>query len=587
MNYYSRYVIDILSNTTHAEDFVIVIGTDIKETMHSICNNELCGNNNILQYLWSNSETNNIEVITIFNGCNKFGILFSSPWLCSITTSISMKTILILFVVFAVCFGQEEYIDYSLFDTVVYEQPHNYEEFIRGLLMGLGEPADPSKLRSCLRDGDIILERTRNTLETLKIMNVINLTKGLHLLLETNRMLLGRLEPCMADFHVLQRLFGEVKKADIRRLVPKILKRPAPFLHYVREAMSCYIKNNSHCVGTNKGAFIKLLFFYDIDLTYAEEESEAEPNFFEFTKGFLAGIKEEEDVNKLKNCLKNGDRILIGFRTSFEHSKTISFQNLLNGIRLMVVTTRQYLNDLTPCMKDFQKLKLLKEGVANPNITFIVEHLIKIPEKFLGHVLRAIGCYRFNDAKCVGNETGHILHSLFMHKLVKADPMYNFLKGFLLGIHEVKTVDDLIRCIGNVEPIIRNIRYSVKLMKHFTIINFVKGMVIFIKSMIELNHMIRPCLAQFKQVELLMIAISNSDLGGIFNKITQIPLPLLLDTVELVRGFFSRDHFKVGINMGDILYRVFLTAATDYFEFLGEDYMEKIIDEFPYNQFVE
>jgi len=466
-----------------------------------------------------------------------------------------MKMLIAIFILVAIC--QAQYIELGEAYFEVEETQYSFEQFVKGFVAGIGENQDPNKLNNCLKGGESIMMRIREAFLMMKTINLQNAAKGLKALFEAHMSIFQQLTPCMADFKIMQNMFTLLKRANIRFVVMKIMKHPAPFLVYIRTAIECFHKKDSFCVGKSTGGFMSLLLFDKYAGLY-EELDEAKLDFKIFTQGFLEGIGEKENVEKLKDCLKNGDRVMDNYHRSLNISRIISFKHLFQGVSLMVNNTKTFLNNLRPCAKDFQRIFLLMKGIESTDLKKLIENLIKVPEIFRRHVFNALSCYKKNDSKCIGKELGAILRSLFIPRILEFDPSYDFFKGFFMGIHEVRTIEDFKLCLKRADPFINNMIEGIHLIRRINFISFVKGTMIFLRSFHHFYMLMKPCLMRYTEIRRLIMALTRLNKNKLINRLIAYPLPIALDIAEFIRAYVNKDYGKMGLNLGDIMYRLLI-----------------------------
>ena len=426
----------------------------------------------------------------------------------------------------------------------------DYTKFARGLLSGIGERNDTDNLKKCLKDDKFMLEQLKKAYNHAKLLKRPHLMIGLKMMVNVTGNYLNTLKPCMQNYPILQKLYQVLLKVNYNEIVARITKEPGAFVNYVRKALYCYNRTHVICFGRHTGQIMKLLFL--------NATKEQKLDFLAYSRGFLEGLEERNtNIDQLKSCLRNGSEVMYHYRSALEIMKVIKIQNLLDGLKAMLNTTNLYLKNLKPCMQNYRQLQLLLAAIAKANIRKTMEYIMKNPKDFLTNVLRALNCYRMNNSQCVGKATGTIQRILFL-SAPKLDQYRHFFSGFLDGIHEVRTIDDLMRCMGDAIPIMNNIDEAINMISQLTIRSVIKGLYILFKSNIELNIVARPCLTPLGQVTRLANAVMNANLDRIRDKLSQIPLPFIVDLIEAVRAANDADYTRCGQSVGDIMYRIFL-----------------------------
>ncbi len=146
----------------------------------------------------------------------------------------------------------------------------------------------------------------------------------------------------------------------------------------------------------------------------------------------------------------------------------------------------------------------------------------------------------------------------------------DFITGFLEGLHENKTTEDLLKCIKSFEPIFNEIKEALAYFKKFNFNNIVKGVTLLIKAVKEIVEALKPCMEGFQQLKKLVDVIKSASPSKIAMKILANPIAIIADVTACIEGFKSKDYKAAGKALGDIMYRLFLAT-----ENLGDN---KVID---------
>lgn len=150
-------------------------------------------------------------------------------------------------------------------------------------------------------------------------------------------------------------------------------------------------------------------------------------------------------------------------------------------------------------------------------------------------------------------------------KAPEANPIVEFVSGFLDGIHEVKTIEDLIKCMKNADEILQKIKDGISIiikgLKKINLETILKGFNMLFEAFFDLEKMIRPCLVGFTQFEKLLKAFKNIELLKLIFKILANPGPIIEDLIDIIESFADGDYHQAGTDLGDVLYRLFLTET--------------------------
>jgi hypothetical protein len=135
----------------------------------------------------------------------------------------------------------------------------------------------------------------------------------------------------------------------------------------------------------------------------------------------------------------------------------------------------------------------------------------------------------------------------------------DFVKGFLTGIGETKSIDDMLKCVHSVEVVIRKIYEALELIKKLTFDNIVKGVTQLLAAVKELSDAVKPCSTGYIVLEKLIAAVINANYEKVLQKILQNSF-LFIGYISNVISCFKEDQYEcVGKYFGMILKSLFLS----------------------------
>eukprot|EP00831_Metopus_contortus_P067665 TRINITY_DN603_c0_g1_i11.p1 TRINITY_DN603_c0_g1~~TRINITY_DN603_c0_g1_i11.p1 ORF type:complete len:113 (-),score=37.12 TRINITY_DN603_c0_g1_i11:23-361(-) len=85
-----------------------------------------------------------------------------------------------------------------------------------------------------------------------------------------------------------------------------------------------------------------------------------------------------------------------------------------------------------------------------------------------------------------------------------------FMEGFLKGIREVKSIEDLLKCMKHSEEIIEKIKKAISLIRKFSIESILEGFSMLFEALYQLEEMLMPCLEGFDQFKNCLLYTSPS-----------------------------------------------------------------------------
>ena len=145
------------------------------------------------------------------------------------------------------------------------------------------------------------------------------------------------------------------------------------------------------------------------------------------------------------------------------------------------------------------------------------------------------------------------------------NPAVEYVKGFLVGVHEPKQIEDLLKCMGNMDTIFAKLKEAMEHFMKFSFDEVIAGLKILKEAMIQLHEMLAPCLDGFEQLKKLVEAMKNWNIIKIATKMIANAIAFMKDIKECVESFQKGDFYTAGKDTGDILYRLFLNREEDGF----------------------
>lgn len=310
---------------------------------------------------------------------------------------------------------------------------------------------------------------------------------------------------------------------------------------------------------------MKILFFVllaTLAFSMPRDVDEAN-NFVEFMKGFLEGINEKGDFEKLMKCIKDGEHIVVKIIDAIKKIKTLNPIKVMEGVKELIEAVKELMAMLKPCTEGFEVLKKLINAIAHVNIANLVKHILAHPGEFIKLITQAIESFVKKDWHGTGKAIGGLLYLLFLKAQLKAgEPLVEFMKGFLQGINEKGSIEKLMKCIKGGEEIITKIIDAVKLIKTMNPIKVAEGVKKLVEAIQQLMTMLKPCMDGFEQLKKLVQALSHIKIPDIVKRIISHPGEVVKHITEAIEGFTKKDFHKCGLGIGGLLYVLLLSRET-------------------------
>eukprot|EP00826_Nyctotherus_ovalis_P011675 TRINITY_DN1303_c0_g1_i1.p1 TRINITY_DN1303_c0_g1~~TRINITY_DN1303_c0_g1_i1.p1 ORF type:complete len:283 (-),score=36.67 TRINITY_DN1303_c0_g1_i1:146-994(-) len=138
---------------------------------------------------------------------------------------------------------------------------------------------------------------------------------------------------------------------------------------------------------------------------------------FEFLKGFLEGLNEKGDINKLIHCIRNIDDIAEKIVRALELIIAGDIREIFEGVRLLVEGVQEYINTIVPCAKGFHQIKRLFKKLQRLEIRVIFHKIIQNAEFYRNLIEKCIDTFRKKEYKLAGKHLGQLLFLLFLSDL--------------------------------------------------------------------------------------------------------------------------------------------------------------------------
>ncbi len=287
----------------------------------------------------------------------------------------------------------------------------------------------------------------------------------------------------------------------------------------------------------------------------ADDQAEA----VDFITGFLEGIHETQTIDNLLKCAKGFEPIIAKVKVAFEYFLNFDLNEILKGVQLLIEAAKEFEEALKPCMEGFETLKKLLAAISSADPMKIAWKIITSPLPIVNDVKAFIAALKSKDYKTAGKSFGDLLYRVFLANSVTAgEPIIDFVTGFLVGINEKRTIDDLLKCMKNADQILDKMLKALKLIVKINFNDLTKGLSMLFESLLELEIMLKPCLSEFTQFQKLIEEIASADIRTLVLKIIRNPNPYLNDFNMCLKAFNEQNYTAAGKYLGDIMYRLFL-----------------------------
>ena len=162
-----------------------------------------------------------------------------------------------------------------------------------------------------------------------------------------------------------------------------------------------------------------LAFCQTVEDSFADPMAEIETvkSPIDFFIGIFEGLGIAEDIEKLKECIRNirnFGEIIDKIKEALQHLKNLNPTELKKGFELLFSALLQLFSTVQPCLHEGSIIKKLISLLMSANIMKIVLAIIAHPIAFVKYVVQAIECFAKGDFHCAGFAIGSILRIIFL-----------------------------------------------------------------------------------------------------------------------------------------------------------------------------
>jgi len=198
----------------------------------------------------------------------------------------------------------------------------------------------------------------------------------------------------------------------------------------------------------------------------------------DFITGFLEGLNEKGDVNKLLECLKGIDKIIDDVIEGLELILTMKPDNVKKGVAKIIGAVTELMVKIKPCSEGFEQILKLIEVIKNIDILKVVFKLLTNPIPYINEIRAAIEAFKNKNFHEAGKRVGTFLYKLFLVKLAMLSPekglvpiIITSFRGFLANFTEGKNVDKILICVNQSYKIAADIKYAIHMIKSIDLEN--------------------------------------------------------------------------------------------------------------------
>lgn len=287
-----------------------------------------------------------------------------------------------------------------------------------------------------------------------------------------------------------------------------------------------------------------------------------ESRALDFITGFLEGLNEKGDINKLLSCVKGIDQIIDNIAEGVRLISVGGAENIIIGVTKVITSVKELLGIFKPCSEGFKQIKKLFEAFRHINILKIVFKILNDPKPYVTDIVRAVEAFKKKDFREGGKRVGRFLFNLFLTNATEVsypemtlEDVLDMIDGFFTGLNTDGKFDNLAKCAKQLPIIVDAVEELIakfKELNKLTLEEFVQAALACIRAARSLVNVILPCKGTYEDFNALVKMIQEIDFKKRFELLWQTEFHNLLHYLskgmqELKEGEFYNSGESFGI----------------------------------------
>ena len=314
--------------------------------------------------------------------------------------------------------------------------------------------------------------------------------------------------------------------------------------------------------------FVALLALYSARAETPIEE-EGPDIVVKFLTGFLEGLNEKGDVNKLLHCIKDIDQIIANIIKAIELIATKKLDKIIEGVTLLIETIKTLLNKIKPCAEGFTQIKKLIEAFKKIDIVKIALKILSNPGTFLQDIKMAINGFKTKDYRTAGKGIGNLLFKLFLANCpepvleIVVSEVFGIIKGFFggKGLNKDGKMPNLDNCASEFAQVESKIEEIITIIKTITskdLEEIIKAIKTIIETLKEITNSLIPCSKVGTDVTYFINIVKAIDFNKLLNKLLLNIVDLIHDITHAVKLLKEGKYEDFGGNIGSLIHTILL-----------------------------
>jgi len=435
---------------------------------------------------------------------------------------------------------------------------NSFADFMTGFLEGINVKGDIGKILECVKEGEQVIDKiikALNFLIHIDYKHMEDIIKGIMMLVEAVQEIYTIITPCINSIEEVRKIFEKIIGTNIMKIVWRLIANSGQFIHDVQDAVASFAKGDFKQAGHDVGDIIYRLFIADA----LAPQTPA----IDFVKGFLEGINEKGDINKILECVNDIEPAIAEIIKAVELITHFTIKDLMEGIKLIVQAVQDIMHAIKPCSDSLEQVKKLVHALTNFKLMEIIGKIMKNPSAFLQDFIDCMNSFNKGDFHQAGHDLGDIFFRLFLEETLEFTPddAVKLLEGFLDGIGHGQKFIDVEECLKKFPDIYQDILKAIEAIKLIDLRHLdklVDALMKLFDAFQQILAAIKPCsLAPNELQELIdKIIAAIKDVNKLMNKIIANAIQIFADCTDFIKELQEKKYYEAGKDIGDVLFLV-------------------------------
>jgi hypothetical protein len=307
--------------------------------------------------------------------------------------------------------------------------------------------------------------------------------------------------------------------------------------------------------------FVLLLCLLAFSQASQELQDFGPDDVLKFVKGFMEGLNEQGDINKLISCLNGAEGVINDIIDALELIKTRKTDKIIQGISKLVGAVRQLIEMFRPCSEGFVQIKKLMQALGNVNFQKLLVKVLTSLDKIISLVTNCVNAFRNKNFHDAGKYLGTLLLTLFLTDSpaveFEVDKFFAVFAAFFHELNADHNIENIDACLGHLPPIIGSIKSIINSLDWSDLKAIIKSLNELFDIIENLMFAVTPCLSVGKDFKTLGETF-RKNLANIMNRLL-INFATIIGTITIfINNIASGEYEEAAKEIGSLIYTIFL-----------------------------